>query len=71
MTFILIASFFLIAFVGLLRYDVHKHKYANLEKNKRDAASGSGSSTESSDTSKNHHDNHSNDSSDGGGDGGD
>ncbi len=28
MTFILIASFFLIAFVGLLRYDVHKHKYA-------------------------------------------
>lgn len=33
MTFILIASFFLIAFVGLLRYDVHKHKYAQPKKN--------------------------------------
>jgi hypothetical protein len=32
MTFILIASFFLIAFVGLLRYDVHKHKYAQPKK---------------------------------------
>lgn len=68
MTFILIASFLLIAFVALLRYDVHKHKYANLEKNKRDASSGSGSSTESSDTSKNHHDTHSNDNNSDGGD---
>lgn len=32
MTFILIAAFFLIAFVALLRYDVHKHKYAKPEK---------------------------------------
>jgi hypothetical protein len=32
MTFILVISFVLIAFVGLLRYDVHKHKYAQPKK---------------------------------------
>ena len=32
MTLILIISFVLIAFVGLLRYDVHKHKYAQPKK---------------------------------------
>jgi hypothetical protein len=28
MTIILILAFVMIAFVGLLRYDVHKHKYS-------------------------------------------
>ena len=36
MTFILVVSFCLILFIGLLRYDIHKHKYAS-EKNTRDA----------------------------------
>jgi|GEM_PF-2514320 len=27
MTLILVLAFVLIAFVGLLRYDIHKHKY--------------------------------------------
>lgn len=29
MTFILIASAVLIAFIGLLRYDIHKYKHKN------------------------------------------
>ena len=52
MTFILIASFFLIAFVALLRYDVHKHKYTDPKKNNSDTSSGSDSSHPSSNTSK-------------------
>jgi hypothetical protein len=45
MTFILIASFFLIAFVCLLRYDVHKHKYAQPKKNDTSSSSGSSGNT--------------------------
>jgi hypothetical protein len=33
MTLILIFAFVLIAFVGLLRYDMHKYKYAPPKKN--------------------------------------
>lgn len=31
MTFILIISFLLIAFIGLLRYDIHRHKHRQSE----------------------------------------
>ena len=55
MTFILIASFFLIAFVALLRYDVHKYKYAKPKKND------TRSSSDESDNTNEHHDAHSND----------
>lgn len=33
MTIILIASALLIAFIGLLRYDIHKHKHRDTAKN--------------------------------------
>jgi hypothetical protein len=31
MTFILVISFLLIAFIGLLRYDIHRHKHRQSE----------------------------------------
>ena len=41
MTFILIVSFLLIVFVGLLRYDLHKHKYReDADKQAADSESG-------------------------------
>ena len=38
MTIILILAFVMIAFVGLLRYDVHKHKYSPEAQAKLEAA---------------------------------
>ncbi len=38
MTIILILAFVMIAFVGLVRYDVHKHKYSPEAQAKLDAA---------------------------------
>jgi hypothetical protein len=35
MTLILIISFLLIAFIGLLRYDIHKHKHSEAVKEKQ------------------------------------
>lgn len=34
MTFILVIAFLLIAFIGLLRYDIHKHKHSDAAKEK-------------------------------------
>lgn len=38
MTIILVLAFVMIAFIGLLRYDVHKHKYSPEALAKLDAA---------------------------------